>query len=141
LDFPFDHHLLSLFCLPEHEDDDNPFSFMKGAWSKSRRCLYHKDAHTIQLEHAEQFWSAYPTEPKLLNLDFMDAHEPTGQNVATLDDPISEFLNHLLEKGALEDTHIVIWSDHGHHHHPMALFNASDYYIETFLPAFFYIMP
>lgn len=47
LDFPFDHSLLSLFCLPEHDDDDNPFSFMKGAFAASRRCIYKKDAHTL----------------------------------------------------------------------------------------------
>jgi arylsulfatase A-like enzyme len=70
----------------------------------------------------------------------MDAHEMTGQNIATLDQPLFDFLNSLEKKGALENTHLIFWSDHGHHHHPLEL-EKTDYFLETGLPALFYIMP
>ncbi len=42
----------------------------------------------------------------------------TGENVKTLDKPLLEFFINLENKKLLENTNIVIFSDHGHHTNP-----------------------
>ena len=63
-------------------------------------------------------------------MDFLDAHEPSGENVSTMDGPLFDFLVNLEKEGALENTHILFWSDHGHHHHPFSLSPKSNYDME-----------
>jgi len=46
---------------------------------------------------------------------FSEAHEATGEVVVTIDQAITDFLEHFYQKGYLEDTFITILSDHGAH--------------------------
>jgi predicted AlkP superfamily phosphohydrolase/phosphomutase len=65
------------------------------------------------LEYGEKFWKAYENEKKFLYLEFMDGHEGTGEVVRYLDAPLVK----MLENINLEDTTIIVFSDHGWHMH------------------------
>ena len=98
-----------MMCDPYFLDIKNPESFLKGPYSHIRRCLYNKDTFQYTFEFAQNFWQTYKNEPKLLDINLLDAHESLGDNISTVDEAIVTFLDSVMDS----DTMIMLYSDHG----------------------------
>ena len=70
------------------------------------------------LEYGKQFWYKYEDNKKYLRLNFQDAHEFSGQVPKYLDEPLYNFLMDLYNKKLLDDTAIILASDHGNSYFP-----------------------
>jgi hypothetical protein len=57
-----------------------------------RRCLYNRDAFEYVFEFGKKFFETYKDEQKIISMNFLDAHEPTGQNIKTMDDGLESYL-------------------------------------------------
>ena len=57
-----------------------------------RRCLYGKDTFEYSLDFGTNFINAYKDKPKVLNLELIDMHEPTGEVVKFMDSKLEAFL-------------------------------------------------
>jgi hypothetical protein len=135
-----DHENHAMFCDPNYNQADNPYTPFLGPYSIRRRCLHGKDTHDYNLEYAKQFWETYQDMPKVFRMSFMDSHEGTGNVVKYLDSKLEHFLVDLEQKKLLDDTIIVLMSDHGSNM-PGFLSFSEDSHIEKFLPTFFLILP
>lgn len=152
-DFPtFDHEFFGLYCDPNYAEpnlrrQENYYLNMNyqpliGAYSIKRRCLYGKDAAEYQIEYTKQFFDTYKDQAKIFRLSFIDAHEFSQEVIKYLDDPIYNMLNYLKNKGHLEDTLIILQSDHGTSiKGTYSIWEPRDYYDEIFLPCLFYMLP
>jgi hypothetical protein len=141
---PFDHENIAFACDPNYRlmGGDGPYSYMTGSAAMLRRCLYGRDVHQYVLEYGEKFWNTYSEEPKFLELDLMDGHEPSAEVLKFLDDPLEKFLSRLEEQGSLKDTTIIFYADHGHHlNFFYYLLGLKDLYYELNLPMLFILFP
>ena len=92
-------------------------------------------------DFGNKFWKTYLHEKKLLNLEFMDAHEHTRENIKTVDNALYKFLNDLYEYYGFDDTAVVLYSDHGHHDDLMFNLGFYESKVERVLPFLFIILP
>jgi len=87
--------------------------FSQGPNAIVRRCLFGKQVSEYVTEYAASFLKAYKNEPKLFLAEFHDGQDFTGEAIAYLDEPLSNFLKEAEESKLLEDTAIILFSDHG----------------------------
>ena len=138
----FDNENQSLFCDPNYFDQITPWPFDKGAFSILRRCFYGKDSFEYNFEYFQQFWTNYQNNRKYFRLDFIDAHEGTGEVIKYLDQPLFNFLNFFYSNGFLHDTVIFFLSDHGNHMPGFYFFfNFNDFYLEKLLGVLIILFP
>jgi len=139
----YDHEMVSLSCDPNYSQVDNPFTLFLGPYSVKRRCLHGKDVHDYTFEYTLDFWKKYEKEPKVFYMNFLDAHESTGEVVKYLDDKLVNFLNEFERMNALNNTVVMLMADHGQNMPGLAtmLFNSEDFEIEKYLPFLFLITP
>jgi hypothetical protein len=138
----FDHENVALFCDPNYFNPENPFTPYMGPYSVRKRCLYGKDTFQYIFDYSEKFWEAYLPQRKFLRLAFQDAHEGTGEVARYLDDELIVFLENFEKRGWLEDTTILIASDHGNNMIGFYnIFNCEDFVLEKTLGAFFMLTP
>ena len=135
-----DHEGVSLVCDPSFTNVNAYYSPFKGQNTVMRRCLYGKDSFDYVFEYGNQFWKEYKDQQKYLNLMFLDAHEATGHGSRYLDVPLANFLQNLDE---LEDTNILLLSDHGQRLSIVYLPDSphSDQNLEYLLPLLFWVFP
>jgi hypothetical protein len=81
--------------------------------SMIKRCLYEKINIDYQCEYSSQFWKFYKDNRKFLMLVNNDGHESTSEVIKYDDDIIFNFLNKLYKENLLNDTTILLLSDHG----------------------------
>jgi len=131
----FDHEAVGFSC------DPNTYSEAQ-SFSPFRKCIYGKDVFEYQFQYAQDFWTTYQQEKKLLYLDFIINHEESQERVKYMDEPLVQFLQTFEDRGWLEDTAILVFSDHGFHFPPAAVY---DYYTdikaERALPTLFINLP
>lgn len=140
----FDHENIAFSCDPNYRriTDEGPHSYLRGSSAMVRRCLYGNDVHSYVLEYGEKFWRTYAEEPKFLELDLMDGHEPSAELIKFLDDPLEKFLRNFDKQGLLNDTTIVFYADHGHHlNFFYYLFGLKDLMYELKLPVLYILFP
>jgi hypothetical protein len=138
----YDHHHSALFCDPNYNQADNPYTPFLGPYSIRRRCLHGKDVHDYQFDYAMKFWQTYSDMPKLLRFIFIDAHEGTLNVVKYLDDKIEKFLTDMESQGILDDTTILFMADHGNNMPGfISMMNSEDYNIEKYLPMMYMVVP
>ena len=113
--YPYDHEMNMLFCDPNYFDREFGGTSYKGSNNFSKRILYNQQVNEIQIEYAKQFWEKYKESQKFLKLCFMDGHEDTSETVKFLDEPLTNFLTNLYNDNLLNNTAIIIASDHGLH--------------------------
>ena len=134
----FDHEGLSLGCMKPFYD--GPLHTLLGSLIK--KCLFGKDLNEYALEYLESFWKAYIGQNKMFLYQTLDGHEPTGQVIGYFDNILYKYLNKFYQKGYLQKTAILIFSDHGQHlNGPLYLFNSQDFYYERSLPGLFLVLP
>jgi hypothetical protein len=138
----FDHELNPFFCDPNFSDPDQPYQVFKGAYSVFRKCMYGKDSGDYSIDYAQQFFTTYKDQAKYFRMMFSDAHEGSMEVVKYLDEPVLNFLKFLRENGHLENSVLMIMSDHGTTMPgPAYVSQASDWYSEVFLPTLFFVIP
>ena len=90
----------------------------------------------------KSFFEAYRDEPKVYSMQFMEGHEGTGQVINYIDEPIATLLNDLEQRKMLEDTVVVLISDHGLHMSSLLkLFQVANERIEITLPGLLISLP
>ena len=137
----YDHENIAMWCDPNYYDRRNPYPINKGEFSVIRRCLYGKEVHEYVFEYAKDFWKKYKKNRKFSRLSFIEGHEITGEVIKYLDEPLYQFLNEFIEKGYLNNTSIIIASDHGLHYGIYINTQREDALIENFLPLLIFILP
>lgn len=138
----YDHEFNSFYCDPNFADPDSPYQVLKGAYSVIRKCMYGKDSGEFQIEYAKQFFEAYKGQNKFYRMIFSDAHEGTLEVVKYLDDMLHDYFEWLLVEGHLENSILLVMSDHGISlPGPAYLIQAKDWYSEVFLPSLFFVIP
>lgn len=139
---PYDHEHIGLFCDPNYNQADNPYTPFLGPYSVRRRCLHGKDVHDYQLEYGYKFWEAYQDTPKVLRMDFIDAHEGSMEVVKYLDDKLEKFLTDLESSEQLDDTILLFMADHGNNMPGfVSMVDPWDWKIEKYLPMMFLVVP
>jgi hypothetical protein len=132
----------AMFCDLTFQNHIGFSNLFKGPYSIFRRYLYGRDTFEYVIEYGEQFWETYLDRPKYFDFAFIDGHEPTGEVVKYLDEPLVNLLERMESKGWLNDTAIIIYADHGLH--PNFLMFIDPYESErqeNMLPAMFFILP
>jgi hypothetical protein len=139
---PYDHEHIALFCDPNYNQADNPYTPFLGAYSVRRRCLHGKDVHDYQLEYGYKFWETYKDMPKVLRMDFIDAHEGSMEVIKYLDDKLENFLTDLEKNELLDDTIVLFMADHGNNMPGfVSMVDPMDWKIEKYLPMMFLVVP
>ena len=90
---------------------------VSGPYSAFKRCLYGKHVHEYAFDYTRSFWSAYPELPKIMKLHLSEAHESSAEHVRYMDEHMMKLLQDFEHKGYLNNTVIIIMSDHGNHMH------------------------
>ena len=140
----YDHENIAMFCDPVYVDVDNPYPIFSGPYGALRRCLYGHDTSYYMFEYGKQFWTKYSDNKKYLRFNFQDAHEFSGQVEKYLDDNLYNFLNDLYNEKLLDDTVILIASDHGNSYFPYLYYyvlRSDDAIIEVTCGTLFIILP
>jgi hypothetical protein len=137
----YDHENIAMWCDPNYFDRKNPYPINKGEFSLLRRCLYGKEVHEYVFEYAKDFWKKYENNRKFARLSFIEGHEITGEVIKYLDEPLYHFLNEFMKKGSLNNTSIIIASDHGLHYGIYLNTGREDALIEHFLPLLIFLLP
>jgi hypothetical protein len=138
----FDHELSSLFCDGNFTPYNDMYALLVGVNTPRIRCLYNRSVSSYSLEYATQFFQKYPNEAKFFRMMFYDAHEGTQEVIKYTDTEITDFLRNFEKLGYLDDTTLVIQTDHG-----LGMpgvysgLDLEDYHKETVLPSLFMVIP
>ena len=81
--------------------------------SMTKRCLYEKTNIDYQYEYGLKFWRIYKGNRKFLMIVNNDGHESTLEVIKYDDNIIYNFLNKLYKDNLLDNTTILLLSDHG----------------------------
>ena len=135
----FDHELVSLFCDTNFSKYDQP---IEAPCKMTRRCLYGKDTVEYSLEYILQFFNKYKDEPKIFKFDSIDAHEGSTEVIKYSDDHFVKFFETFEKEGFLNDTLVIIHTDHGvSMPGPYSVLGAEDWNHEVLLPVLFMLVP
>lgn len=138
----FDHENIPLFCDTNLIDPDMFWAYEQGENSIFRKCLYGKDSHEYQFEYMRQFLEAYKDQRKYMRISSLDSHEATMQVVKYLDEPLTNFLNLIIDKYSDNKTAIIFLSDHGGKlPGPYAVLFVEEFIFEAELAALFIMLP
>ena len=104
----------------------------------TKRCLYDKTNIDYQYEYGLQFWRLYKQNRKFLMIVNNDGHEGTLEVIKYDDDIVYNFLNTLYNQNLLNETTILLLSDHGTPMPSIYYFN-DFFHIEKQLPMLYII--
>ena len=108
--------------------------------SMTKKCLYEHTNIYYQYEYGLQFWRLYKDNRKFLLLVNNDGHEGTLELIKYNDDVIFKFLDTLYKDNLLDNTTILLLSDHGCSLPSVYYFN--DFFkIEKHLPMLYIMIP
>jgi membrane-anchored protein YejM (alkaline phosphatase superfamily) len=74
-----------------------------------------------------------------MSLEFMEAHEPSGEVIKYMDDRLYNFLTTMQQTGELDDTAVILLADHGLHLRTLS--NVDSVQNEIWNPMLFISMP
>jgi len=87
--------------------------------SKPQPCVDGRSKHQFSLEYLQQIWRAYPDVPKFAYLNALAAHDYSVESVylplgaEAYDEHLANFLRSMMTSGLLNDTMVILRSDHG----------------------------
>lgn len=91
---------------------------------------------------ALSFFRAYKDQPKVFSVQFVEGHEGSGEVINYIDEPIADLLATLEREEMLEDTVVMLYSDHGYHMHGiLELINSANVKLEDGLPGMMVSLP
>jgi hypothetical protein len=108
-----DYEFFAAACDPNALPRNSEYSPFKGPFSEFRRCVYGQDSAKHQLDFTKEFWKVYADQPKVQMVTLMDGHEFTGELPVYLDDLLPQFFEDMVKDGLLEDSIVLVLSDHG----------------------------
>ena len=136
----FDHECISLFCDPNYSHPDLYSSFINGAYSVLRRCLYGNDTYNHVFEYGKQFVEKYRNQRKFLKLAFIEGHEGSKEVIKYLDGAFCNFIKYLMKEFPTNSA-IIIVSDHGNNMGGyFGLNTGEEFFIERGLPNLYLIL-
>ena len=136
----FDHECISLFCDPNYSHPDLYSSFINGAYSALRRCLYGNDTYNHVFEYGKQFVEKYRNQRKFLKLAFIEGHEGSKEVIKYLDEAFCNFIKYLMKEFPTNSA-IIIVSDHGNNMGGYFHLNTGEeFFIERGLPNLYIIL-
>ena len=136
----WDHENFAMFC--DENFFNSSYTLYKGVVSVLKRCLYGKYGFEYMIEYTKQFWELYPDNKKFFRIHFNEGHEATMELVNYLADPLFDFVKYFFDNHLLNDTFIMILSDHGNHlPGPWAIIRPQDFVIESTLGTLFFVVP
>lgn len=109
------HELHQVFCDYNFSNINNEGTIWKGQYSMSRRCLYGRQSDDIVIDYAQQFLEKYKDNHKIFRLNFITAHEGTGEVIKYSDEYLYNFLVKNFEKkdGLLSSNSVLyFFADH-----------------------------
>jgi len=135
------HEIWSPFCHPEYHREPYPFGTLEhGSFASNSRCIGSKNIHNYMIEYIDKFVDAYHGKaPMAVTGIFYEAHEGTADLVQSIDEDIVRLFRKLDEKGVLEDSLVILASDHGHHMTPFGF--TLEARTQLYLPALFMSVP
>ena len=140
----FDHENNGMFCDPNYQNPQYPFSSTYGPYSIWRKCLYGNDSFNYVFEYGIKFLEAYNNHPKFLRIGFEDAHESTSEVIKYIDDSMKNFIEKIVDKyfNDYKKSIIFLVSDHGNAMPDFSyIFKMDDSEYERVLGSLFLILP
>ena len=113
-----DHTVFLPWCHPEYHPFEKTFGNFAGPFSIKTRCLNGRRVHEYFFNYLREYFKNYKDWGKVSHLAFQEGHEGTGEVILTLDTDFTNFLRELKDSGELNNTVVVITSDHGSHMGP-----------------------
>lgn len=94
------------------------------------------------MDATKSFFEAYKDVPKVYLMQLLEGHEGTGEVIKSIDKPLSRLLTQLEKQSLLEDTTVVVFSDHGLHMHGiLKLLSPESVNLEMLLPGMMVSLP
>lgn len=141
---PYDHEFSYVGCDPNFGHPPDRFALENSAYGFRIKCLYNKLIYSYVTEYAEQFLDKYSENAKFAAFGSIDAHEITQEVVKYVDQEAVDFLMRIEKKGHLENSVLLIFSDHGAPNHMLNFLpygKGEDNRIENFLPFISMVLP
>lgn len=113
-----DHTVFYPWCHPEFHPYEKTFGNFAGPFSILRRCINGIHVHDYIFNYIHETWENYKDYGKIIHVSFQEGHEGTGEVLRTLSPSMSNFFKVLDSSGELENTVVVLTSDHGSHMGP-----------------------
>lgn len=141
---PYDHEFTYIGCDPNFGHPPNRFSISNSAYGFRIKCLYNKMIFSYVMEYTEQFLDKYEENPKFAVFGAIDPHEMSQEVGKYLDEGFFDFLMRIEGKGHLENSALLIFSDHGFPNQMLDYLpygNGEDNKIENVLPFISLVLP
>lgn len=135
-----DHTVFYPWCHPEFHPFEKTFGNFAGPFSILRRCINGIHVHNYIFNYIHEIWENYKGYGKIIHVSFQEGHEGTGEVLKTLDSSMSNFFSALDKSGELENTVVVLTSDHGSHMGPYFMSSEMGKF-EQKLPLLIMMMP
>jgi hypothetical protein len=135
-----DHTVFYPWCHPEFHPFTKTFGNFAGPFSILRRCINGVHVHDYIFDYIHQMWKNYKKFGKIVHVSFQEGHEGTGEVLRTLSPSMAKFFKELDRTGELQDTVVVLTSDHGSHMGPYFMSGDMGKF-EQKLPVLFMLLP
>ena len=136
----YDHENVAMYC--DRNFEQKYARITVGHNSQFLRCLHGKMVFEPAIEYTEKFWEAYLNEKKFFRIHMNEAHDGSNSLISNLDEPLFNLITKFYTKGWLNNTMLMIMSDHGMQlPGPWTLFGSQDYLLERTLGTLFFMIP
>jgi len=137
-----DHEFVYHGCDYNNLPVGNPLSFLftKGPYTASRKCFLNRDLTDYSFDYTLQFFRTYKDERKYFTVRMIDPHEFSEEVAGFFDDPLSVFVQKMIDEGHMDNTIVSFYSDHGDHME-FLLTHTESYNAEKFNPFLIYMIP
>ena len=135
-----DYLLFKPWCHPEYTPVNRTFSNFDGVNSIRRRCINGEYVHKRVFSYLKEFWNNHKDYGKMVLAPMQESHEASMDVISTLDPDMAKLINWYKDSGELNNTIIIITSDHGNHMSLYYIFSEIGK-LEHKMPELFMIFP
>ena len=116
---PADHVQMGIACDPLNFPLKQLYGFMEGPFSITKRCFMKKQVDHWLFTYGLDFHKKYKGKAHYSFNTFMDGHETTTLVAHYMDGNLKDYIQSLEKEKILDDTLVILVSDHGNHMYPM----------------------
>lgn len=127
-DQPTDHSMRTFFLKLSKVIENHP-----------KLCIGNKPRHTVMLDWMRQFYDVYPDVPKFAFCFNSELSHDDYNYIGYADPDIESFLRHIHDSGILNNTLLIVMSDHGHRFAPIR--SSQQGKQEERMPFFSFVLP
>ena len=113
-----DHAVFYPWCHFDFHPLERTFGNFAGPFSILRRCINGKQVHDYIFDYIKELWDNYFPYGKIIHVAFQEGHEGTGEVLRLLNPSMINFFKMLEDTKELENTVVILTSDHGSHMGP-----------------------